>query len=129
MNPRNRLRLAAAGQVALLLAVASCRSADPFPREKKVSVEAVFSEREHRIESCMKGLAASYLELQDSVLFVDPDSKIRIQPPSLGGCEEYHAHLTQRVGGQLLDQVFHQDQNGRIEIDLGRFADPETLIL
>ncbi|HVR84611.1 MAG TPA: hypothetical protein VMU54_09890, partial [Planctomycetota bacterium] len=125
----NRLRPGGTALVALLLAVASCRSADPFPREKKVSVEAVFSEREHKIESCMKGLAASYLELQDSVLFFDPDSKIRIKPPSMGGCEEYHAHLSQRVGGELLDQVFHQDQNGLIEVDLGRFADPETLII
>jgi len=77
---------------------------DLVAREKKVTVETVFSEREHKIESCMKGLATSYLDLQDSVLWVDPDSTLRIKPPSLPGSEPYHAHLEQRVGGQRVDQ-------------------------
>ncbi|HLY10354.1 MAG TPA: hypothetical protein VKW04_13705, partial [Planctomycetota bacterium] len=129
MAIRVRTRRWGLGVVLALSAAAGCRTGELVTREKPVHVETVFVEQDHKIQACMKDLAASYLDLQDSVLFVDRDSTLRIKPPSMAGSEPYHAHLGQRVGGHLLDQVFHQNAEGRIEIDLSHYADPETLII
>ncbi len=129
MNWMIRIRFWAAGSLLILSAAIGCRTGDPRTAEKKVAVDAIFTEREHKISSCLKGLAASYLETQDSVLWFDQDSTLRIKVPSMAGCEHYHAHLGQRVGGQQCDQVFHANDQGVIEIPLGRYSDPETLII
>jgi hypothetical protein len=124
-----RIRFLAAGFLLLLSAAIGCKTGDPRTTEKKVAVDALFMERAHPMSSCMKGLAASYLETQDSVLWFDRDSTLRIKVPSMPGCENYHAHLGQMVGGQKCEQVFHQNNQGVIEIPLGRYSDPETLII
>lgn len=123
-----RWRSFGTGMLLLLLPVAGCQLGE-LKAEKKASVTALFSEREHKMRSCLQDLARSYAELQDSVLFVEKDSKIRVKPPSAPGCEPYHTHLFQRVGGDTVEQVFHQDDRGLIEIDLARFSDPESLVI
>lgn len=123
-----RLRSIVAGMLLFLLPFAGCRLGE-LGVEKKASVTALFSEREHKMRSCLRELAHSYAELQDSILFVDKDSRIRVKPPTAPGCEPYHAHLMQRVGGEIVEQVFHQNDRGLIEIDLARFSDSESLVI
>ncbi len=126
-----RLRFLGAALGLSLALSAGCRTLGPEGGQKQTTLSALFTEREHKLRACMrdKAFEDSFTKLPDSVLFFDADSRIRIKPPRAPGAEVYHAHLLQRVGGQLLDQCFPQDAQGLIEIDLARYSDPESLII
>jgi hypothetical protein len=123
-----RLRALGIGILLALYGAAGCRTTD-FKKDEKAVCEMVFTQPGHKFQSCAKELGLSHLEIQDGVLFFDRDSQIRVKPPRIPGVEPYHAHLFQRVAGQVLDQLFQQDEKGLIEIDLSKYSDPETLVL
>jgi hypothetical protein len=117
--------------VALTVALGCSTVGDRAPASRpKVRIEALFVASDHPLGDCLRGdLASSYLTDPDSVLFYDRDSKLRVTPPTAKGATTYHAHLFHRAGGELFDFVQKQDAGGLIEIDLGRFDQPEELVV
>lgn len=123
--------------VALGLAVAvgasfSCASAPSIPEGPSptpVKSETLFTEPEHEAPWCQKEALDHFRTLPDGVLFFDADSRIRLCVPSDPGQIPYHAHLFFREGAELAERWFPQGPNGRMEIDLSRFPEPEFLLL
>jgi hypothetical protein len=101
------------------------------PERPKAKIESLFVEPDHRLATCLHGdLALSYISDPDSVLFFDKDSRIKVSPPTKKGAARYHAHVLHRVGtSEVLDFTFNQDSEGLIDIDLGRFDQPEEVVI
>jgi len=115
----------------VLAGFAACRTAPDRggAKSNKLEVSLVFVEPDHRLAACQKELGGWLLDNPDSVLFWSPDSKIRVTPPRPGGASRYHAHLFHRVGQTRAEWVGHQDKDGLIEVPIGRFDEPEALVI
>ena len=132
MNPKSRLSISQVLGILAVAALAGCQSVPtgpgaPIPPNARVRV--VFTEQDHDAGKCLKALSASLEEVPDGVLFYDRDSRIRITPPRGRGIEPYHCHIKHAVGPEKMDSVIYQDSKGLLEVDLGRFDRPETLIV
>lgn len=118
--------------VLVLVAFSACRGA-PAGRgrghESKLEVSLIFVDPDHRLEACQREFGSWLLQNPDGVLFWSRDSRLVIAAPRREGRTQYHAHLYHRVGGVLVDWVAHQSTDGRIEIPLDRFDQPEALVV
>lgn len=96
----------------------------------KAKAEVTFVESTHRISDCLHAeIARSHEDLADSVLWFDRDSLIRVTPPTKKGAVNYHLHVLHRVQDRICDSVVPQGPNGLIELSLGRFDQPEELLV
>jgi len=122
------------GSVLLVLSWLGCQT---LPREappdrSQVKVELVFVEGAgHPIGACLKEYGQNLVDGPDGVLFYDRDRdpRIRVTPPRGPHAEPVHVHLLHRVGGELMDYVLGQGENGLIDLDLRRFDLPEKLVV
>jgi hypothetical protein len=122
------------GSVLLVLSWLGCQT---LPREapadrSQVKVELVFVEGAgHPIGACLKEYGQNLVDWPDGVLFYDRDRdpRIRVTPPRGPHAEPVHVHLLHRVGGELMDYVLSQGENGLIDLDLRRFDQPEKLVI
>ena len=127
MKSIKRLFVLGAGLAVILHGFLGC-SGDSKRSEPKVECSTYFVPPDHKASSCLKELLPA-VESSDSVIFNDKSSKIRVLPPRLPRNEQYHCHLYQRLGQELLEHVFYQDGRGLIEIDLAKYPDPEQLVV
>lgn len=115
--------------VALVVCGFLACSGDSRRGEPRVEVSTLFVPPDHKASTgCLRELCPE-MDVSDSVIFSDKTSKIRVLPPRLPRNEPYHCHLFQRLGQELLEHVFYQDARGLIEIDLGKYPEPEYLIV
>jgi len=128
MSSRTQVRSILLGSLAAFI---GCQAVDLRSGPPSLEVSTLFVDRQsHDAHECLKGLAKSYSDFPDGVLFFDKTSKVKAVPPRRAKSEPYHAHVLHRVaGGQVLDHVAVQDGSGLIEVDLSRFDDPECLIV
>ncbi len=131
MGCKPAIRLFAVIVVLAVLAPLGCRSGPDEATGGRASArfEVTFVGPDHEVGGCLKALGDSLIDHPDGVLFFDRDSRIKVKPPRGRGVEPYHVHLEHRVAGETLDALVQADESGLIEIDLGRFNQPELLIV
>jgi hypothetical protein len=129
-----QFRFWGASLAAALGLFAGCQAGEPRPdAAPHAKVEVRWVAPDHRLEDCIRGedLARSYVTAPDSVLFYSKErDTIRVFVPAKGGAVRYHAHVLSKVGREITDIPFAEEESGgTITIPLSKFEDPDLLVI